>query len=245
MFVLSGVLTPECGAAWRPVFDSLAGPRPIVDGVPDPRTAGQRMHDALFEVALMLARTEQLPDCGGVVATILVTVTADQVETGQGYATSSHGDLIPVRRVLNLAIDSQVLPVLFDPTGGVMSYGRLRRLAPPGLRLALYARDQGCSFPDCDRPPQWCQAHHFREWQAGGLTSIDNMGLVCVFHHREFQNKGWQGEIINGIPHWIPPAAIDPTRTPRRNTRHHHAPKPNNREHDEDCPANGVSGLTR
>ncbi len=207
---------------WRPVFDSLAAPRPGADGTPDPRTAGQRMHDALREVALLLARTGQLPDCGGVLATMIVTMTADQVEHRTGYARTSHGDLVPVRRVLDLAIESQVMAVLFDPTGAVMSYGRTRRLAPPGLRLALYARDQGCTFPDCDRPPQWTQAHHFAEWDRDhGPTSIANMGLVCGFHHRTFAQTGWRSVMINGTPHWIPPASIDATQTPRRNTRHH------------------------
>ena len=136
----------------------------------------------------MLLRTKALPDCGGIVATILVTMTADQVESGQGYATTCHGDLIPVRRILDLALDSQILPVLFDPTGGVMSYGRTRRLAPPGLRLALYARDGGCTFPDCDRPPQWTQANHCIPWADGGDTSIDNLALACGLHHREYVN---------------------------------------------------------
>ena len=216
-------MTPECGAAWRPVFDALAQPRPMVDGVADPRTAGQRMHDALFEVALMVARTEQLPDCGGVVATMLITVTAEQVESGAGYAMTAHGDLVPVRRVLSLALDSQVLPVLFDPTGGVMSYGRLRRLASLAMRLAMFARDGGCSFPDCDRPPQWCESHHFVEWARGGETSISNMGLACGYHHRNFTQAGWRGVIIDGIPHWVPPPSLDPAQTPRRHRRYDHA----------------------
>jgi hypothetical protein len=103
----------------------------------------------------MLLRTDALPDCGGLVATLLVTMTAEQLDTGQGYATTSHGDLVPVRRIVETAIDSQTMSVLLDSHGGILDYGRTRRLAPPGLRLALYARDQGCTFPDCDRPPQW------------------------------------------------------------------------------------------
>ncbi len=84
MFALTAVLTPECGAAWRTVFDSLAAPAPALDGTPDPRTAGQRMHDALREIPLMLLRTTALPDCGGVVATLLVTMTTDQARIGHG-----------------------------------------------------------------------------------------------------------------------------------------------------------------
>jgi hypothetical protein len=222
MFELRGVLTPECGAGRQTVFDSLAAPAPSVDGTRDSRSPGQRRHDALREVPLILLRAEALPDCGGVVATMLVTLTADQAESGAGYATTSHGDLIPVRRLLALAIDSQIMNVLFDPHGGVLDYGRTRRLAPQAMRLALYARDGGCTFPDCDRPPPWTQAHHCVEWDDGGVTSIANLALVCGYHHREFASKhgGWRCTMINNIPHWIPPTAVDPTRTPRRNTRH-------------------------
>ncbi len=221
MYQLGAVLTPECGALWRVVFDSLAAPAPSVDDSPDPRTAGQRMHDALREVPLMMLRTTALPDSGGVVATLLVTMTADQAESGAGYAKTAHGDLIPVRRILDLAVDSQTLSVVFDPHGGILDYGRTRRVAPSGMRLALYARDQGCTFPDCDRPAQWTQAHHFKEWNRdAGPTSIANMGLVCGYHHRNFAAAGWRGVMTDGVPHWVPPATIDPTRTPRRNTVH-------------------------
>ena len=170
----------------------------------------------------MLLRTEALSDCGGLIATLLVTMTADQLDTQQGYATTSHGDLVPVRRIVEIAIDSQTMSVLLDAHGGILDYGRTRRLAPPGLRMALYARDQGCTFPDCDRPPQWTEAHHFRAWRDHGETSIASMALVCGYHHRSFTQNGWRSVMINGIPHWIPPAHIDPDQQPRRNNRHHH-----------------------
>ncbi|WP_242419678.1 HNH endonuclease signature motif containing protein, partial [Frankia sp. CpI1-P] len=35
---------------------------------------------------------------------------------------------------------------------------------PPHLRRALAARDRGCTFPGCDRPPSWCEAHHVIHW---------------------------------------------------------------------------------
>jgi hypothetical protein len=33
---------------------------------------------------------------------------------------------------------------------------------------------------------------------------------------------GWEAVLIDGIVHWRPPAWIDPTRTPIRNTAHDH-----------------------
>jgi hypothetical protein len=31
---------------------------------------------------------------------------------------------------------------------------------------------------------------------------------------------GWTGKIIDGRPHWTPPAWMDPDQRPRRNTLH-------------------------
>jgi hypothetical protein len=36
--------------------------------------------------------------------------------------------------------------------------------------VALTARDQGCTFPGCDQPPEHCQRHHITAWADGGAT---------------------------------------------------------------------------
>ncbi len=94
------------------------------------------------------------------------------------------------------------------------------RAATTTQRLALAARDGGCSFPDCTVPPAWTQAHHVLEWARGGPTSLDNLTLVCGHHHRTFERNGWSCQMVDGSPHWIPPAFIDPARRPRTNTAH-------------------------
>jgi hypothetical protein len=48
------------------------------------------------------------------------------------------------------------------------------------------------------------------------------MVLVCRFHHRVFEKRGWQVIMSDdGVPEWIPPPFIDPERQPIRNTAHH------------------------
>ena len=59
-----------------------------------------------------------------------------------------------------------------------------------------------------------------QEWEAGGLTDIDNLCLLCRYHHREFGRCGWQVEMAGGVPQWTPPAFIDLERRPVRNTVH-------------------------
>jgi hypothetical protein len=97
---------------------------------------------------------------------------------GLGYL--AHGQSISASALLHLACDAQIVPVVFSDTGGILAYGRERRLASVGQRLALAARDGGCSFPGCDRPPAWTEVHHVREWITGGPTDLDNLA-TCQY----------------------------------------------------------------
>lgn len=146
-------------------------------------------------------------------------MTLDQLEARTGLVTTAHGGTLTVDEALRLAGQTNVLPVVLDATG-VVAYGHARRTASTGQRHALAARDQGCCFPGCDAPPGWTQAHHVREWVDGGRTDIDNLCLLCGFHHREFAKRGWRVAMRNGLPWWTPPAHIDPARTPIRNAMH-------------------------
>ncbi len=58
-------------------------------------------------------------------------------------------------------------------------------------------------------------------WIHGGTTDVNNLTLVCGFHHREHAKRGWACRMLDGRPEWIPPRWIDPQQTPRRNTAHH------------------------
>ena len=60
--------------------------------------------------------------------------------------------------------------------------------------------------------------HHVVEWIYGGMTDLDNLCLLCGYHHREFERRGWKVTMRDGRPWWIPPAYVDPERVPIRNT---------------------------
>jgi hypothetical protein len=216
-----GRLTAQACAVWHPILDALSAPMPSEDGERDERSAGQRRHDGLLEAGLRLLRSGNLPASGGTPVTVLVSVTEQQLRERAGLAETAHGDLIEVSELLRMADEVEVVPVVLDPAGGVLSYGRRRRRASGGQRLALAARDRGCSFPGCTRPPAWCEAHHVVPWNEGGPTDIANLCLVCAFHHREFEKRGWTVRMRDGVPEWIPPRWLDPAQQPRRNTAHH------------------------
>ena len=59
-----------------------------------------------------------------------------------------------------------------------------------------------------------------RAQEAAAIVVVDGHGLRCGPHHREFEHLGWRAEMIDGIPHFIPPYWLDRTQTPQRNTAH-------------------------
>jgi hypothetical protein len=100
--------------------------------------------------------------------------------------------------------------------GQPLDVGRISYTTTLAIRRALTARDQGCAFPGCDRPPGWTDAHHIVHWADGGRTSVDNMVLLCGAHHRAVHHDDWVVRIAgNGLPEFIPPRWSDPSQAPR------------------------------
>jgi hypothetical protein len=54
----------------------------------------------------------------------------------------------------------------------------------------LRFRDYGCTFPGCGSR-RFVQAHHIAWWRHGGRTDLDNLLLVCTFHHKLVHEHGW------------------------------------------------------
>ncbi len=227
MYDVEGRLTGSVGAKLQAVLGPLARPRlekvTLDDGrqvdEPDPRHHGQRTHDALEEVCDRLLRSGTLPDSGGTPATVIVTITEAALRARRGSGTTSDGTRLSVDAVIGLADSADVVTVLLSPLGAVLDLGRTRRCASPAQTLALIARDLGCSFPGCARPPEWCERHHVVAWVDGGATDVANLTLLCSYHHHNFAARGWTCLMTDGLPTWKPPKWIDPEQRPIRNTR--------------------------
>jgi hypothetical protein len=137
--------------------------------------------------------------------TALDTLTALWLDTRHGHAAAGPAgpDAAPPpdRPRLRADLLRAAIDVLSGP-GGLASYlrgsllgrpftglsqpldiGRATRVIPPHLHRALTIRDGHCQFPGCDQPPPVCEAHHLTPWAQGGATSLDNLTLLCRFHH--------------------------------------------------------------
>lgn len=89
---------------------------------------------------------------------------------------------ISIGAAQQLSCDATVVGVIRDGRGAVLAHGRKRRLISPAQRRALAIRDGCCQYPGCDRTRR-LQAHHVVPWIAGGTTDLDNLVLLCGYHH--------------------------------------------------------------
>jgi hypothetical protein len=210
-------LTAPCGEALLSVLDSLAAPRPSTENGRDTRTAAERNHDGLLDLCTRALRDGGLPAAGGTSATILLTITEEQLRERAGLVTTGHGALISLPLALKIATDAEVIPVVFKGAREIAAYGQSQRIATPTQRRVLAARDQGCAFPGCAIPPDWCETHHAPDFQLSRRTRVDELVLLCGYHHREHERLGWTCRMIDGRPHFTPPAWVDASRTPLLN----------------------------
>ena len=238
MTPINGLLDPQARATLDAVLAKWAAPgmcnpddpTPTIDATPseaaicgDLRSQPQRNHDALTALGRAMLASGQLGQHNGLPASIIVSTTLAELESGAGHAVTAGGTLLPMSDVIRLASHSHHHLVVFNSHVEVPLYlGRTRRTASPGQRIVLHAKDRGCTFPGCTVPGYGCQVHHAEmDWAKGGLTNIDNETLACGPHNRLVKEGSWRTrKRKNGRTEWIPPPALDTGQT-RTNGYHH------------------------
>ena len=94
-----------------------------------------------------------------------------------------------------------------DDKGDAVRIGRMRREPSAGMVRQLRYRDGECRFPGCGAR-RFTQAHHLRWWRHGGRTDLENLILVCFFHHKLVHEYGWRvRREANGEVRWFHPDA--------------------------------------
>jgi len=102
------------------------------------------------------------------------------------------GPRVSAETARRLACDAGIVRMRHDRQGRVLDVGRRMRSVPPAIRRALDRRDGGCRFPGCTS--RICDAHQLRHWADGGETKLDNLVLLCRWHHRRVHEDGWRIE---------------------------------------------------
>lgn len=184
MTKISGQLDPEGAAVLRAALDPLSAPNPCEEnGGRDPRPADRRRAEALAEICRRAAAA------GGAAPTttkaqLVVTINLDRLTHAiRGAGLTLGREVISAQMVRKIACDAAIIPMVLGSRGQPLDVGRTKRLVTPALLAALWARDKGCTYPGCGRPPQWCDAHHVIHWADGGPTCLLNLALLCNHHH--------------------------------------------------------------
>lgn len=238
---LSGWLDPELRATLDAIVAKLAAPGycnpedadPCVDGTPsqdqicgDTRTGAQRTHDAVRTVCRAMLASGQLGQHNGLPVTVVATATLADLTAAAGHARTGSGTRLPIPTLIRMAAHAHPYLLLFESARQIqLYYGRTRRTASPGQRLALHAIDGGCTKPGCTAPPNHTQVHHAdRDWQHGGTTNIDTLTLACGCDNRLVDNTptGWttRKRPTDNRTEWIPPRHLDRGQS-RVNLYHH------------------------
>jgi hypothetical protein len=156
MTPVKGWLDPEARATLDAVLSRWAAPgmcnpaeeTPCLDGTPsqaaidgDTRSAGQRNHDALTALGRALLASGDLGHHNGLPASIIVSVSLAELESGTGKAHTGGGTWLPMSDVIRLASHAHHYLRIYDGAKELALY-HSKRLASPGQRMVLYAGDR-------------------------------------------------------------------------------------------------------
>jgi len=173
----------------------------------DDRTTPQRASDTFAELLRqgVAADTSQLLADSPVGVRMIVAAQALNERAGRGFF-EGQADPVSIATVERHACSAGTVMLTVDAStdnaGQPLRLGRERRLFSRAQRIALAARDGGCRWPGCERPPSWCEAHHIEHWQRDqGRTDVESGILLCRHHHLLAHNNGW--EIMRDGPRYV------------------------------------------
>lgn len=122
-------------------------------------------------------------------ATVVVHASLEAL-AGRRNVETEHGAVMPPEALQRLACDARVQVVAESDAGDAVAFGRTSREPSAAMMRQLRHRDRGCRFPGCGSTA-FSNAHHIVWWSRGGRTDLENLVLICGFHHRLVHEHGW------------------------------------------------------
>ncbi|MGO1165381.1 MAG: DUF222 domain-containing protein [Janibacter sp.] len=189
------VLDPEGAAVVDSAIAALSGPVKGPNGEHDERPATRRRADALLEIIRRgVSSPGEAPKSDK--AQLMITIGLDDLREGtDGAGVTTTGEVLAPSVVRRLACDAGIIPAILGKDGEILDLGRTARFFSAGQRKAIWLRDQGCTYPGCTMPPQWCDAHHVDWWSRDGATDMDNAALLCERHHTKVHSHDLRATI--------------------------------------------------
>ena len=147
-----------------------------------------------------------------------VVIHLDQAVLGPDGARDAYlddGTRVSAETFRRVSCDSALVAVTTGDLGEVLDVGRKTRAVPTAIRRALWSRDRGCRFPMCTNR-RFVGAHHVHHWAQGGPTSVNNLVLLCSFHHRLLHEGGFKVSMDAGdVPRFFTPRGREIERAPQ------------------------------
>jgi hypothetical protein len=158
------------------------------------RTPAQRRADALVSMARFVVQHHEIP-----VGTkrrrprVVLEVMLEHLMDRTGGTL--HGHPISGEAVRRICCDAGLHRHVTVGRSVTVDFGRQTRTISDSLFELLAARDGGCRWAGCEIQPEYCDAHHAREWvDDGGETQPDNLPLLCWYHHHVVHEQHWSIE---------------------------------------------------
>jgi len=230
---LSGWIDPETRCYVEAVTAAVRPGRHLPDGtvaeVRDERSAAQRCHDGIkLGLKAGIASGAMGQHRGHPVTVIVRTTLAELNQAAHAVANPdipmppparTGGDTaLPMRDLLRMGVDGiHYLAVFDDHSERPIYLGRQNRIATADQRIICYARDGGCTHPNCLEPGYHCEVHHSPDWSPNGATDADKLFFACAPDH-DLVTKGHRQTIITDTGRL---AWTDGTQPPEINHAHH------------------------
>ncbi|WP_232006049.1 DUF222 domain-containing protein, partial [Mycobacterium sp. 852013-50091_SCH5140682] len=194
---------------------------------------------AVLAMGRAMLASGQLGQHNGLPVSVIISTTVRELESVAGIATTASGTRLSIPQVVAMAARARQYLAVFANHKEVPLYlGRAKRLASVGQRIALHARDRGCTKPGCPHPPDRCQGHHAeQDYAQGGQTDITDLTLACPKDNRLVSEHGWTTRVRDdGRIEWVPPPLLD---TGQDRLNHYWRPEdlfhPNHHAPDNPC----------
>jgi hypothetical protein len=186
-FGLDAELPAAQGAVVARALTRIANAAPVLPGEEEPLFADARRADAL--VALASTRIANDPDPDR--ATVVVHASVDPLGPPDTGFEVEGGPPIPAASADRMRCNSRSQTVLENRAGAVIGLGRMSREPSAWMARQVRHRDRGCTFPGCGSR-RFTEAQHIVWWEHGGRTDLENLALVCFFHHKLVHEHGWR-----------------------------------------------------
>ncbi|MGH2820025.1 MAG: HNH endonuclease [Actinomycetota bacterium] len=199
--------------------EAMADPKLVELGLDlEPSTEDRfeaRCADALVALASQAIASDADPDRATVVAHTTLGSCCDH-----SFTEIEGGPVLHPEAGKRIKCGARISWVLSDEEGNALGIGRTSRCVSPWLMRLLVFRDQCCTFPGCEMRA-FVEAHHIIHWDDGGPTALDNLALVCRFHHKLLHEFDWEMALEGSTVRWFRPdgrlyePAPDPPARPR------------------------------